>query len=189
LPDVELTSGYAEVIKHALISDVGLWNDIQEISSLMAYSDWESTIRKSINVKTVIVEKDPKENGERKLLNFGHTIGHALEAHYFPTDKNINHGWAVAEGMIIECLISTQNNLMTDEVFQSISHFIRRHFNKIVIAEKDLEALLLLMIHDKKNEGDQINFTLLTDIGSALINQMSTPDEVKKALELYQTLQ
>ena len=176
LPENELKSGFAEVIKHALISDYKFWNKIKN-QSFEDYN-FQKIINFSINHKLNIVEKDPKENGSRKKLNFGHTIGHALESHFLSLNKTIFHGFAVAQGMAIEAFISYKLNHISKEKYTEIKEFIFSIYQPIAINKNDIKTLVGFMSNDKKNENTKINFTLLDDIGSAVYDKYISVEDI-----------
>ena len=170
LPNNQLLSGFAEVVKHALIADKCYWKEI--ITTTLEKMNWESIILQSIVIKNNIVTQDPLEKGERKKLNFGHTFGHAIESFYLKLGKPILHGEAISLGMILESNLSKINN----EEKHEISSFILQTFS--IPKKPPLSDLLEWMKSDKKNQKEKINFTLLNSIGSSIINQEYTADEL-----------
>ena len=184
LPEKELKSGFAEVIKHALICDSKFWNSIKNIS----FEDYnfQEIIESSIVHKLKIVESDPKENGPRKKLNFGHTVGHALESQALHSENPILHGYAVAQGMAIESYISYRLNFITKEKFKEIKEFIYTIYPPIEIEHNEISTLANLMINDKKNENSKISFTLLDDIGNAIYDKyISSEDAISLIYDFY----
>jgi 3-dehydroquinate synthase len=175
LPVKELKSGFAEVIKHALICDSKFWYSIKTIS--FKDYDFQEIIESSIVHKLKIVESDPKENGPRKKLNFGHTVGHALESHALQCKNPILHGYAVAQGMVIESYISYKLNYISKEKFKEIKEFIFSIYPPIHIENNKIETMVNFMINDKKNKDSKINFTLLNAIGSAVYDQYLSAEE------------
>ena len=138
----------------------------------------------SVAVKQRIVTEDPTEQGIRKALNLGHTIGHAFES--FALKKSpILHGYAVAYGLICELYLSVaKTGFPTDKMRQTVT-FIKEHYGQMTITCDDYPTLLELMTHDKKNVGSTINFTLLGDIGDIRINQTANKEEIYEALDFY----
>jgi 3-dehydroquinate synthase len=184
LPKNELRSGFAEVIKHSLIADAAYWPEI--INQSFSSQDWLSHIRHSIQVKSRIVREDPTENGLRKILNFGHTIGHAIESHFLADPENyLLHGEAIAAGMIMECYLSGSILGMPESEVQEVQNFILSVFGKVRIMGKDFEPIINLSMHDKKNEKGIINFSLLKKIGEATFNVSVSRPEMKDALRRY----
>ena len=181
LPLREIRSGFAEIIKHALIADADYWSEISQIENLSAV-DWDKFLLSSLYIKKNIVEVDPFEKGIRKALNFGHTIGHALESHALEGKNPLLHGEAVAAGMIAEAFLSVKNAGLPKAEFDKIENFIRRIYRPTSVAEADFEALLHLMQKDKKNAGNEINFTFLSGIGSAKINGNAAQADIEDSL-------
>ena len=170
LPKNQLLSGFAEVVKHALITDKYFWKEIKKTP--LEKMNWKSIIYQSLMIKNDIVTQDPLEKGERKKLNFGHTFGHAIESFYLEQGKPILHGEAISLGMILESNLSKINK----EEKQEISSFMSNTFS--IPKKPPLRALLEWMKSDKKNIKEKINITLLNGIGSSLINQEFTVDEL-----------
>lgn len=180
LPAEEIFNGYAEMLKHALIGDVALWEEIRHIQSEDELIQQE-VIVKAIRVKTNIIEQDPLEGGLRKKLNFGHTVGHALES-YFLQSTPISHGHAVALGMIAESYISMKRNLLTKESYKEIESTIIRSFPMIELQAEDVSQVISLMYQDKKNEAGQIRSCLLDGIGSCMYDQEVKEEEIGESL-------
>jgi 3-dehydroquinate synthase len=180
LPERELYNGYAEMLKHGLIADEKLWNDLIKIESDEALID-EKLIYRTIKVKLDIVEADPKEQNVRMKLNFGHTIGHALESHFLSSTA-IAHGHAVALGICAEAFLSLKKKKITPEEFNVIETVIIRNFPMIQLTDKDITDVIARMKNDKKNNGKAINFVLLEKIGSAVININLKEKEIGEAL-------
>lgn len=183
LPKEELIAGFAEVLKHGLIDDVDYWQYCSTTS--FENLDWEKVIAKSIAIKSIIVAKDPDEKGERKLLNFGHTVGHAIESLYLENVMPILHGNAIAIGMICESFISFKNNLLNEKELQVISDRLIRIFPKVDIQTHQFRDIITRMKNDKKNNSSEINFTLLERIGNGIPNQSSNMSYILASLEYY----
>ena len=179
-----LLSGFAEMLKHGLISDEKTWAELMNFEWRVNSVDFATTIEKSVAVKQRIVLADPTEKGIRKALNLGHTAGHAFES--FAMKRNpVLHGYAVAWGIIVELYLSVvKTGFPTDRMRQTVQ-FIREHYGQLNFTCNDYPELLQLMHHDKKNEGETINFTLLGGIGDIRINQTATEEEIKEALDFY----
>ena len=182
LPSIEFWSGMAEVFKHALISDAKQWEELKELERNQLDL---KRIEQSVLIKAQIVDNDPLEKGERKKLNFGHTIGHAVESYSLGKSGSIPHGVAVALGMICEANISVQKNLLSIDQYDEIEESLKARYQFPTIASKDYEALLELMRQDKKNEANTINFTLLQGIGSSIINQTAKDDQIIAAFDYF----
>jgi len=171
LPPMELRSGYAEIIKHALIYDAALWQTLQAIDDVLAVVDWSPIIYRSVEIKQAVVQADPKEQGLRKILNFGHTVGHALESHFLSTPQPLLHGEAVAWGMYAEAYLSQQQGSLSALDFDTIQHYIVKIYADCRPPDWPLQALLPYMRKDKKNKNHQISFSLLDSIGSCQPDQ------------------
>ncbi|MFB9864060.1 3-dehydroquinate synthase [Rufibacter immobilis] len=183
----QLKSGYAEMIKHWLIADADMFHEQRYIG--LFTDDWTPLIRHSIEIKANVVTADPLENGLRKILNFGHTIGHAVESFYLEKPgQMLLHGEAIAVGMICEAWLSVQRELLSQEEVSQIETFILSVYEKVNLPEADLQAISQLCLHDKKNSGATINCTLLQKIGEAVYDQPITLSEVQSALRYYQLL-
>lgn len=180
-----ILSGYAEMLKHGLISNEGMWAELLTFDiNRPDYKILNRMVADSVAVKQRIVTEDPIEKGIRKALNLGHTAGHAFESLALER-KPILHGYTVAYGLVAElylCCIKT--GFPQDKMRQTVS-FIKEHYGRMAITCDDYPHLLQLMHHDKKNQGNDINFTLLSDIGNILINQTATEEEIKEALDFY----
>ncbi|MEM1320935.1 MAG: 3-dehydroquinate synthase [Bacteroidota bacterium] len=187
LPPRELRSGMAEIIKHSLIRDVQQWAQLLAIDQL-AEVDWTDFLQPSLEIKQAIVAEDPFEYGVRKALNFGHTLGHAVESMALETAAPLLHGEAIAVGMVGEAYLSHRQLGLPEADLQRIAEFILRHYGHRPIGEEQWPELLRLMRKDKKNEREVINFTLLKAVGEFEINQHSTDEAILEAVRFYNTL-
>jgi 3-dehydroquinate synthase len=180
LPPDEIRSGFAEVIKHALISDPKKWEEVKSIEQLDNVN-WFDIIKESIRTKNKIVNSDYRDKHLRKALNFGHTIGHALESF---SQKNhsspLKHGEAISIGMLGEIFLSQRICGLNENVANDICNFICRHYNTVV--EFDNASLISLMKGDKKNSSDKISFSLIRSIGDPVINQTCDDAMISNAL-------
>ncbi|MFQ5448058.1 MAG: 3-dehydroquinate synthase, partial [Saprospiraceae bacterium] len=149
LPKRQIRSGFAEVFKHALIADAGLWQQLQSMTDL-GQANWAELLPLSLSIKQRIVEEDPREKGLRKALNFGHTVGHAVESFSFKTKKPLLHGEAVAIGVVCESWLSQKLAGLPAGDLDGIVQFIRRFYLPFSFDEKDFPQLLSLMKNDKK---------------------------------------
>ena len=170
LPENQLKSGFAEAVKHALISDVNLWKELQNTS--FENLDWKNIIKTSVQIKNKIVSADPFEKGERKKLNFGHTFGHAIESFYLEKETPILHGEAVFMGMILETEISNLSKTEKNE----ITNYILSNFALPYTPKK--YNLHKFLINDKKNQSGKISFSLLNKIGNCTIDNLFSTDEL-----------
>ncbi len=187
LPARELRSGFAEVIKHALIADRAQWEQLTRVEQLSEF-DWVTLIRESVLIKQRIVRADPFERGLRKALNFGHTVGHALESYWLSSADPLLHGEAIAIGIIAESWLSSRQTGLESAELESIGRFVLRHFGHRAIPLDAFTELLARMQQDKKNETTDINFSLLTDVGEVTVNQTAPPEHIRASLEFYNSL-
>ena len=138
--------------------------------------------------KNEIVLKDPKEKNERKLLNFGHTIGHAIETYSFTTDNPLLHGEAIAIGMIAESFLSHQSLGLPEDELKEISDTILSFYKLNKIDTTKVHNLLELMKNDKKNSNNEINFTLLNKIGEGSVNHSADFTQIIDAINYYNSV-
>lgn len=179
-----LLSGFAEMLKHGLISDEESWAellrfDIEELD----YNLLGTLVAKSVRIKERIVEQDPTERGFRKALNLAHTAGHALESLALEQGRPVLHGYAVAWGLVCELYLSVVKCGFPKDRLRQTVQFIRQHYGDPAIDCKQYERLYEFMQHDKKNEAGIINFTLLGGIGDIRINQQATKEEIFEMLD------
>ena len=182
LPENELRSGFAEVIKHSLIGDRNMWDVIRTKS--LHQLDWSILTQHSVAFKAKVTKQDPKESGLRKILNFGHTIGHAVESYFLNTSKPLLHGEAIAIGMITESWIAQQKKLLTESELNEIKTYILKIFGKIVLPT-DVSSIIKLTHQDKKNSGHKILISVPKQIGSSVWDVEVTEAEIIHALEFY----
>ena len=187
LPFEELRSGFAEMLKHGLITDEKHWNDLISIQDLSPESIFPF-IETSMKIKLNVVEQDFTEQNIRKTLNFGHTIGHAIESLFLLKETPIMHGEAVAMGMICETRISFLNDLISEETSNTIILNLGKFYPQIDISDFSLEDILNLMKNDKKNSHGNINFSLLNGIGNSTFNCSVSIENIKNSLIHYQNL-
>ena len=182
LPEEEKINGIAEALKASLVADKNIWNDLKSFTDVEQFFDL-SIVEKVVNIKREIVEKDPFEADIRKNLNFGHTIGHAIEGYLLENDP-IKHGYAVAIGMVLEAYIAVFMDLMTEEDYQEIMQTISKWFAPIEFEAREFDALIELMRHDKKNHSGHIKMALVTKIGECQHDVTVSEDTIRKALKL-----
>lgn len=181
LPKSEFKSGMAEVIKHALIADKKYWLALKQKSLSI-----DEIVYKSIKIKRNIVLKDPNEKGLRKILNFGHTIGHAIESYLLLTKKkNVLHGNAIAAGMICEAFIAQKKNRISRAELIEITDYIKQQYPFINISADANNKLMAFMLNDKKNEDGKINFSLVSLIGTAVYDEFVETKTILAALAYY----
>ncbi len=187
LPHEEILSGYAEMLKHGLISDK------DNYANLLAYKPSASNtpsllplLRQSVQVKKRIVEEDPTEKGLRRALNLGHTVGHAFESFALERQSPIPHGYAVAWGLVVELVLSHVKAGFPSSELTRLAGYVLENYGAFNICCDDYPRLLEFMHHDKKNaDASQINFTLLKDIGQIQIDCVAAEEEIKTALDIY----
>lgn len=186
LPTNQMRSGLAEMLKHGLIYDKNYWDKLKHLNNLNT-DDLDILIKQSIEIKNKIVSQDLKENGIRKALNFGHTLGHAIESYFLESEdkKQLLHGEAIAIGMILESFLSYKLELISKDSYAEIKYIITDIFEKISFNDSDIQKILDLLIFDKKNEFGNIQFTLLNKIGESKINQTVDKSLILLAFEDY----
>lgn len=187
LPQEELRSGYAEIIKHGLIKDKAYFENLK-IENWKNQA-WMELIQHSVGIKKQVVLADPKEAGLRKILNFGHTIGHAFESHFLDGPKHLLHGEAIAIGMICEGFLSHKKLHLSSEDLNIIIESFLSIYGKFNFSESDLEPIIDLCLQDKKNEGAVLMFSLLKKIGDCTYNIPVSRNEIKEAIHYYKNLE
>lgn len=185
LPQRELLSGWAEIIKHYIIADASAFHNIwKEKTTANSIANWQAILEKSINIKKEITKRDPFEKNIRKTLNFGHTIGHAIESTFLNTNNSLLHGEAVAIGMLIETIIAEDLKLLQAEDADKIYDVLTATFEKRPEIKPTAE-ILRTMQHDKKNQKDLLQFSLPNRIGNCLYNCEISEENILKAIEKY----
>jgi len=192
LPQQELLSGYAEMLKHALLENR------EELGKLLKYSvvypvfDADSLlplIESTVQVKARIVKEDFRETGARKALNLGHTVGHSFESLAMCRKSPVPHGYAVAQGLVVALILSHLKIGFSSDVLHILARYVRENYGAFAIECNDYPKLLEYMRNDKKNtEPDAMAFTLLADVGDVRTDVRITPDEVKNALDIYRDM-
>jgi len=182
----EMRSGLAEMLKHGLIYDKGYWEQFLDLKAI-DFADFDALIYRSVEIKNEIVMQDPTEKSIRKALNFGHTLGHAIESYFLENEnkKSLLHGEAIAIGMILESYISLEKNLITINEYNQIKTTIKSIYDDVIFEENDIEPIMELLIHDKKNEYGNIQFALIEGIGNIKINQSVENELILKAFQDY----
>lgn len=186
LPSEEYRSGYAEMLKHGLIHDKTFWDKLSNYKKISS-DEIKELIYHSVGIKNQVVLKDPNEYGIRKTLNFGHTLGHAIESFCLThSEKNtLLHGEAIAIGMILEAYLSTQLTGLSSDQCNNIKEVFNSIYPKVDFNKKNIDAILDLLQYDKKNSHGKIKFVLLEAIGKTVID-VEVPDELfSKAFQYY----
>lgn len=182
----EMLSGFAEMIKHGLIADQAYYESLKSKSTIDSSPE---AIYRSVQIKNEVVTVDPLEKGLRKILNFGHTIGHAIESYALSNDKKpLTHGEAVAIGMVCEAFLSVKYCDLKEDELTDITTYIQKIYPKYRIKEKSFNKLIDLMQSDKKNEDGQILFSLLERIGKCTFNCRVTIEDILGSLTYYNNL-
>lgn len=184
LPERELRSGFAEIIKHCLIADASMWDEIRRRD--LNEQDWPTLVAHSVAVKEKVVTQDPTEKGLRKILNFGHTLGHAVET-YFLTQprKRLLHGEAIAVGMVAEAYIAFHKKMIDETLLTQIEEYMFAVYGNVRLMDEDMDPILSLTLQDKKNRGNQVRMALLDGAGSCAFDISVTGTEMRRGLEFY----
>lgn len=178
----ELRSGFAEVIKHGLIKDKNYWDSLKE--SNFPNLEWKEIIKRSVEIKGEVVAEDFTEGGLRKILNFGHTLGHGIETWHLNEGKNILHGEAISAGMVLEAFLAHKKGLLTIDELEDISQNLLKIFGKYHIPP--VSELLPIIFQDKKNLNSNISFSLLQGIGNCLFDQNIDIKLIDDAINYYE---
>lgn len=179
----ELRSGFAEIIKHCLIADKTMWEELK--TKPLDAHDIDELVEHSVSIKAKITDDDPNEKGLRKILNFGHTIGHAIESFFLHTDNKLLHGEAIAIGMIAEAFVAQSKGFISLEECDDIKDCIINIFGKASILEEDYEGIIPLTFQDKKNENNVVFASLLEEVGKANFNIELTKKDIIEGLNYY----
>lgn len=184
LPQREIRSGFAEIIKHSLIMDAEEWSRLRQIADLSEVP-WADFIIPSLKIKQSVVDQDPFEKGLRKALNFGHTVGHAIESYALETEQPLLHGEAIAIGMICEAFLSHSAGSLTEKELMEILEFIKGLYDYWPIPIEAADDLIDLMKNDKKNRGAEINCSFLDKIGQVRVDQTADEEELVQSFHFY----
>ena len=181
-----ILSGYAEMLKHGIISTQEHWAELLSFDmNTIDYIKLQELVAKSVQIKEDIVAQDPFEKNIRKALNLGHTVGHAFESLALACNRPVLHGYAVAWGLVCELYLSyTKADFPKDKLRQTIQ-FIKDNYGVFAFDCKQYDALYEFMTHDKKNTSGIINFTLMGEIGDIRINQSADKAEIMEMLDFY----
>lgn len=193
LTQLEMLSGYAEMIKHALLKDAATFNDVMRYDVTLPPVNPDALLgllKESVLIKKDIVDRDPQENNLRKALNLGHTVGHALETFAMNDRRSpISHGMAVAQGLVVETILSHLHTGLDSDTVHRLAAYVKKNYGPYMISCDDYPRLLDYMSQDKKNaSASQINFTLLKAPGDFVINQILEPGQITAALDIYRDL-
>ena len=188
LPNEEIRSGYAEMLKHGLIQDKNYWKKLSDFQNI-DLTELDKLIIRSVEIKTKITSEDLTEKGIRKALNFGHTLGHAIESYCLekPEKQTLLHGEAITIGMILEGFLSFKKGLISAEDYLEIKTILKEIYPFVEVDKNDIEEIIKLLSFDKKNEYGKILFVLLDGIGNFKINQEIETELIFKAFEDYKS--
>jgi 3-dehydroquinate synthase len=186
LPPRELRSGFAEIIKHCLISDKRMWNGIR--TRTLEQQQWNELIAHSVAFKKQVIDKDPREKGLRKILNFGHTVGHAIESYFLNSTNRLFHGEAIGIGMIAEAFIASKKKMISKDELKEITDYLNQVYPKVKLPES-AKSILTLMLQDKKNKGNKILMALPEGIGQARWDVEVSQEEIEESLKYYESNQ
>lgn len=183
LPEEELVSGYAEMLKHGLIADRKLWDLFRSIDPIKMIENEHlvDVIARSVAIKVDIVNQDPTEKYLRKSLNFGHTIGHGIEG-FCLMNSPITHGHAVALGMMAESYLSLKRGLLSEREYLEITTYLTQIYDHILLTEDAKSEVIQLIANDKKNDQEGVRCVLLDGIGAVKIDELITEKEIHDAL-------
>ncbi|MGV6831713.1 MAG: 3-dehydroquinate synthase [bacterium] len=186
LPKNQLNSGMAEVIKHALISSQSYYNEVCNYI-IEGNGDLNTIIKDSIKIKEQVVKEDRFESGQRKILNFGHTLGHAIESYFLENEKlkTLLHGEAIGYGMVLECYLSQLKFDFPEKITLELAALVKSLYGSIQFSEDAISQIIDYMKYDKKNVDGKVNFVLLEDIGKPKIDCNVSNDEVLKAFDYF----
>lgn len=179
----EIRSGVAEIIKYGLTYDASLYQTIKENPGV----NINQLIHRSIEIKNEVVLEDPKENHLRKILNFGHTIGHAIESYFLESDEKekLTHGEAIAIGMVAECYLSTKLFNFPQNTLENVKELVLKIYGKVEILEHDIIGILDYLKHDKKNVSGQVNFVLLDNLEQTKIDAKASNELIVESIRYY----
>ncbi|PSL29485.1 3-dehydroquinate synthase [Dyadobacter jiangsuensis] len=185
LPEREIRSGFAEIVKHCLIADGAKWEEIR--AKDFEEQKWPDLIAHSVKIKQQVVDQDPTEKGLRKILNFGHTLGHAVETCFLnkPANQRLFHGEAIAVGMIMEAYLSFERKMIDQQTLTDIEEFLFATYGKVKIKPEDIEEIIALTRQDKKNKGKEIRFSLLSGAGQCAFDIVVTAAEMRRSIAYY----
>ena len=185
LPTDERVSGFAEMVKHALLSGEDSWEEISNFD-IQQTKNWSEIIEKSIRFKYQITQADFQEKGIREQLNFGHTMAHAFEALAFKRNEDLMHGFAVASGILAELILADQLNTLTDSnIITKYVELLKKDFTLFHFNENELDSLLQFMLSDKKNKQGNVTFSLIRNPGQIALNTQADYQSIEKALRTY----
>lgn len=182
----QVKSGFAEVIKHGLIADESYFEKLKKTDP--ADFDWAEIVNRSVEIKGNVVAEDPMEAGLRKNLNFGHTIGHAIESYYLDKENSLLHGEAIVIGMIAEAYLSFHYGDLREDSLNEIVSFFKSYYPLMIVEEAGMEEILDYMKMDKKNEGNAVQYVQLKCIGTVSFGHLASREQLREAILYYNSL-
>ncbi len=190
LPHGEMLSGYAEVVKHALLSDDKYFHHLawqfSGHEAVTSNQDWTEVVERSVKIKHNVVRSDPFEQGLRKVLNLGHTVGHAFESYSLERDASpLSHGFSVAMGLIVEIKLSVRYCSFPEILANDIIAYLLAVFPFYTFLPEEIPGIAAIMGFDKKNRGGQVRMTLLREPGDLITDVVCTEEEIEKSLREY----
>lgn len=187
LPKQQFNSGIAEVLKHGLIHSERFWKKITKNKITVETDELSSIIYKSIQIKNKIVSEDYYETGLRKSLNFGHTLGHAIESYSLSHKeiKSLLHGEAIAIGLALEAYLSSKYLGFPKKYVFEIKLVLKNYFNAIAFSNESIIDIISYLKYDKKNNNEQVNFVLLKDFGEIVLDIQVSEKSIKEAFKFY----
>lgn len=189
LPPTELKSGYAEMLKHGLLSDRKYFADLLGYDITSGNRDTLlGLLKRSVTIKRDIVVADPHEHGLRRALNLGHTAGHAIESLAMKRMEPVPHGYAVAWGLVVELILSHLIYKFPSDILYTVAHYVGDNYGTFPITCEDYDTIIALMRHDKKSRSGEINCSLLADVGEIQLGTNVSTDDTKAALDIYRDL-
>ena len=182
----EFTSGISEILKYGLTYDTKLWSEVIS-SNHLKLNNLNDIIYRSIEIKNEVVTEDPKEYGIRKILNYGHTLGHAIESYHLDSEnkENLTHGEAIAIGMITEAYLSYKLLSLPEKTLIEIKKNIKSIYGHVDLNKEDYAPILDLLKHDKKNTNGNVNFVLLKNIEEYQLNCIVPENLLIESLDYY----
>jgi len=188
LPTRQMLSGFTEMLKHGLIYHKEHWEKLKNIDLINHVVPVE-LIHESITIKNKVVTVDPHEKGLRKILNFGHTLGHAIESYLLQNENRdaLLHGEAIAIGVILESFLSSKTTGLSERETDEIKDIFLSFFDKVSFTGEEIEAIIEFMKYDKKNAYGRINFVMLEKTGKAQIDHQASHSLIKEAFRYYAT--
>jgi 3-dehydroquinate synthase len=185
LPEKELKSGFAEMLKHALIADAEYWEALSHVNPNEA-SHIAVFVKRSNEIKSEITTQDPNEHSVRKKLNYGHTVGHAIESFFLAKSEPITHGNAVGWGIVVENRIALKLGILSESTTETIEKRLLNIFGLVPrFSEQEIQQILEFILNDKKNTTQGINISLISEIGDCSFDNTVSLDIIQKVIQSF----